>query len=125
MANHYTATLRNAQLAAITTAVGATGFLNLYDGTQPAAGGTATNLLAQFTLANPFAPAASAGVLSPTLPANTTGAIAGTVTWARVTTSGGAWVMDLPVADFTFNSTTISVGVTVSLTGWTITNGSA
>ncbi len=51
-------TLRNARMDAITTAVGASGRLRLYDGTQPATGGAATNA-----------------------------ALSGTCTWCRVTTS--------------------------------------
>jgi hypothetical protein len=78
MAAGYATTLRNAQLDAITTAVGNAGKLRIYDGTRPATGGAATTLLAEFTLGTPFAAAAAAGVLSPTLPANTTGAAAGT-----------------------------------------------
>jgi hypothetical protein len=123
----YVATLRNAKLDANATAVGSAGKLQLYDGTRPATGGTATNKLAEFTLGTPFAPAASAGAQSPTLPANTTGLLAGSATWARVTTSVGGFVMDLSVGttgtEVVVNTVTISVGVTVSVTGWTITAG--
>ena len=41
----YSTTLRNARLDAITSAIGASGFLRIYDGTRPASGGTATTLL--------------------------------------------------------------------------------
>lgn len=123
----YSTTLRNAKLDANTTAVGSAGKLQLYDGTRPATGGTATNKLAEFTLGSPFAAAASAGSMSPTLPANVSGLLAGTATWARVTTSGGTFVMDLSVGtsgtEVVLNTTSISVGVTVSVTSWTITAG--
>jgi hypothetical protein len=131
MALGYVATLRNAQLDAITTAVGSAGKLQIYDGTRPATGGTATNKLAEFTLGSPFAAASSAGVLSPTLPANVTALLTGTATWYRITTSAAAFVMDGSVSatggggDLQLNSTSISSGATVSITGHTITAGNA
>jgi hypothetical protein len=127
MTTGYSATLRNAQLDAITTAVGSAGKLQIYDGTRPATGGTATNKLAEFTLGSPFAAASSAGVLSPTLPANVSGLLAGTATWYRITTSGGTFVMDgsagTSATDLILNSASIGVGATVSITAHTITCG--
>lgn len=127
MTTGYATTLRNAQLDAITTAVGNAGKLRIYDGTRPSTGGAATTLLAEFTLGTPFSGAAAAAVLSPTLPADTTGVAAGTATWFRITTSGGSAVIDGSVgtsgADLILNTTTISIGVAVSVTGFTITRG--
>jgi hypothetical protein len=124
---HYNVALRNAQNDAITTAVGNAGKLQIYDGTQPAAGGTATNKLAEFTLGTPFSGASAAGVLSPSLPANTTGLFAGTATWFRIVTSAAAWVIDGTAGtsgtELILNTATISVGLTVSTTGFTITAG--
>ena len=125
------ATLRNARLDAITTAAGSAALLTLYSGTRPATGGTATTALATFTMGTPFAPASSGGVLSPTLPSATTGlagAGAGTpATWARLTTSGSTFVMDMSVgtsgADINLNTTTISTGVAVSMTSASLTDG--
>lgn len=126
MAAGYSTTLRNAQLDAITTAVGSAGKLQIYDGTRPATGGTATNKLAEFTLGSPFAPASASGVLSPTLPSGVSGLLAGTATWFRITTSGGTFVIDGSVgAEMTLNTTTISLGVSVTVTGFTITRGNA
>jgi hypothetical protein len=126
---HYNTALRNAQNDAITTAVGNAGKLQIYDGTQPAAGGTATNKLAEFTLGTPFSGASSASVLSPTLPANTTGLFAGTATWFRITTSAAAWVIDGTAGtsgtELILNTAVISIGLTVSVTGFTITAGNA
>jgi hypothetical protein len=121
MATHNTATLRSAQVDAYTTLVGAAGKLNIYDGTQPAAGGTATNLLAQFTCGSPFAPSSSAGVLSPNIPAATTGAIAGTATWYRLTTSAGVWIRDSVITELGLSTTAISVGLALTVNSWTIT----
>jgi hypothetical protein len=86
--------------------------------------------LAAFTLGSPFAPAPVNGVQSPTLPAATTGVAAGTAGWARVTKADGSTaVMDLTVgtsgAQINLNTLTISVGVAVSVTSWTITAGDA
>jgi hypothetical protein len=129
MTTGYVTTLRNAQLDAITTAVGGGGKLQIYDGTRPATGGAATNKLAEFTLGTPFAPGAAAGVLSPTLPGNVSGLLAGTATWFRITQSGGSQVIDGSVSatggggDLQLNTTTISVGLTCSVTSFTITRG--
>lgn len=127
MTTGYVAALRNAQLDQITTAVGNAGKLRIYDGARPATGGAVTNLLAEFTLGTPFAAAAAAGVLSPNLPANTTGLLAGTATWFRIVTSAAAFQIDGAVgtsgSDLNLNTTTISVGLTCSVTSFTITRG--
>jgi hypothetical protein len=129
MALGLSTTARNARLDAITTAVGSAGKLQIYDGTRPATGGTATNKLAEFTMGTPFAAASAAGVLTITLPASTTGAIAGTATWFRVTTSAGTFVYDGSVAttgaDCNLNTVTISVGVAVALTAISISEANA
>ena len=127
MTTGYATTLRNAQLDAITTAVGNAGKLQIYDGTRPATGGTATTKLVEFTLGSPFASAAAAGVLSPTLPSATTGITAGTATWFRITTSGGSFVLDgsagISATDLILNTATISSGVNVTVSAFTITRG--
>lgn len=125
MPAHNTALLRNAQVDAYTTQVGSAGKLNIYDGTQPAAGGTATNLLAQFTTGTPFASGASVGVLSPNLPSATTGAIAGTATWYRLTTSAGVWIRDGVISELGLSTTAISVGLALTVNSWTITAANA
>lgn len=126
----YAVALRNSQLDAITTAVGSAAILDIYDGTRPAtcAAITTQTKLAEFTLGSPFAPASSGAVLSPTLPSNTTGLAASTATWYRIWKSGGTTCeMDGSAGtsgtDLVLNTATISVGVTVSLTAWTITRG--
>jgi hypothetical protein len=128
MTTGYNAGLRNAQLDAITTFAGNGAKLRLYDGTRPATGGTATNLLAEFTLGSPFAPAASGGMLSPTLPSATTGSAAGTATWFRIVKADGTTqVIDGSAGtsgtDLVLNTATISVGVNVSVSSFSITRG--
>lgn len=126
----YAVTLRNAQLDAITTFAGNAAKLRIYDGTRPATGGTATTLCAEFTLGTPLASAAASGVLTITNPSNTTGAASCTATWFRIVKSDGTThVLDGSVgtsgADLNLNTTTISVGVTVSITSFTITRGNS
>lgn len=130
MTTGYNAALRNAQLDAITTYAGAAAKLRIYSGVQPSTGGTATTLLAEFTLGSPFAPAASAGTLSPTLPSNTTGAATGTATWFRIVRADGTThVLDGTAGtsgtDMILNTTSITSGGTVSVTAFSITRGNA
>jgi hypothetical protein len=125
MAAGYASGLRNAQLDAITTYAGAGAKLRIYDGTRPATGGTATTLLAEFTLGSPFAPAASGGVLSPTLPSAVNAGATGTATWFRVVKADGTThVLDGSIgAEMTLNTASITSGLQVSITSWSITRG--
>ena len=130
MTTAYNVLMRNAQLDANTTFVGGGGKLRIYNGARPATGGAVTTLLAEFTLGTPFAPAATGAVLSPTLPAATTGLAAGTASWFRVVKADGTTHCvdgDIAVSgsDMNLNTTTISVGVAVSVTAWTVTRGNA
>ena len=126
----YSTALRNTRLDAITTTAGNAALLRIYDGTRPATGGTATNLLAQLTCASPFAAGAGSGVLTVgTVTQDASADATGTATWARLVTSGGTFVMDMNVgtsgADLNLNSTSITSGGTVSVTSWTITDGTS
>jgi hypothetical protein len=112
-------TLRNARMDAITTAVGASGRLRLYDGTQPATGGAATNLLCDLPCSATFAPAAAGGVLTVNAITTTNAALSGTCTWCRVTTSGGTAIMDAPAG------AAVTTTVTGSASQDTVTVGSA
>lgn len=125
MAAGYATGLRNAQLDAITTFAGAGAKLRIYDGTRPATGGTATTLLAELTLGSPFAPAASGGVLSPTLPSAVNAGATGTATWFRVVKADGTThVLDGSVgSEMTLNTASITSGLQVSITSWSITRG--
>jgi hypothetical protein len=128
MALAYSTAVRNAMLDAITTAIGASGLLRIYDGTRPASGGAATTLLAQLALSATAAAAASSGVL--TLNAITQDSSAdatGTATWFRITTSGGTFVIDGSVgtsgSDLNLTTTSIVATQPVSVTSFTITEG--
>jgi hypothetical protein len=128
MAIAYSTTLRNARMDAITTAIGTSGLLRIYDGSRPASGGTATTLLAQLALTATAAPASSGGVL--TLNAITQDSSAdatGTATWFRVTTSGGTFVLDGSVgtsgSDLNLTTTSIVATQPVSVTSFVLTEG--
>jgi len=128
MALAYSTTVRNAMLDSITTAIGSSGLLRIYDGVRPASGGAATTLLAELPLSVTAAPAASGGVL--TFDPITTDASAnnsGTATWFRVTTSGGTFVIDGSVAtsgsDLNLTTTTITATQPVSVTSFVVTEG--
>ncbi len=106
--------------------------IKLYSGTQPADANTALSgntLLATFTLDNPAFGAASGGVITlGGTPRSTTGAAAGTATFARCETGGTGGIgtvfdCDVGTASATLilNTTTISVGVNVSITAGTVT----
>lgn len=120
--------LRNARNDAITTAIGNAGKLNLYNGAQPATGGSATTLLAQLILASPPAPTSVAGVLTFTLPADVTAVATGTCTWGRFTTSADVFVQDATAGTsgtdiIIAGSALITSGQTVSVTLAQITDG--
>lgn len=128
MALAYITSLRNTRLDAITTAIGASGRLRIYDGTRPATGGTATALGADLPLAATFAGAASIGVLTASgvpLSANASASI--TATWGRLTTSGGTAIVDFNVgtsgSDLNLTTTTIISGQPVSVSSFVITEG--
>lgn len=130
MALAYSTTIRNAMMDAITSAVGASGLLRIYDGSRPASGGAATTLLAELTCNATFAPAASGGVL--TLNSITQDASAnatGTATWFRIVTSGGTFCIDGSVgtsgSDLNLTTTSIVSGQPVSVTSFVITEGNA
>lgn len=136
MANNlkYKGTLKNARLDQITTAIGSSGFLDIYDSTgtgQPASPDTAVTTqvkLAHLALSATFAPAASGGVLTANAISNDTSADAtGTATWFRITTSAGVAVVDGTAGtsgtDLILDSTSIVSGQVVSCSSLTITSG--
>lgn len=129
MALGFSTTLRNTRADAITAFAGNAAKFQIYDGSRPATGAAITSQvkLVEFTMGTPFASAASGGVLTLTLPVNASGLAAGTASWARIVKSDGTtFVMDLShSSDFTLNTTTISVGLTVQLTAASITEGNA
>lgn len=132
MALALSTTIRNNMLDRITSAIGASGKLRIYDGVRPASGGTATTLLAELALANPSAPSASGGVLTFTVPVTDTSADAtGTATWARIVDGSNTFVADMTVTasggggDVELVTTSIVATQEVKITSFTITDGNA
>ena len=124
---------RNAMLDGITSTVGGSAKLRIYDGSQPAGPGTAVTtqvLLAELTCNATFAPAASSGVLTlNSITQDSSADATGTASWFRIVTSGNTAVIDGSVstsgADMNLNSTSIVSGGTVSITSATFTAGNA
>jgi hypothetical protein len=129
MALGYVTTLRNNQLAQITTSVGASGKIRIYSGTRPATGGTETTVLAELPCSATFAPAPSAGVLTLNAITSATASATGTASWFRILTSANAAVFDGNVgtsgSDLNLNSTAITSGANVAISSFTITAGNA
>lgn len=106
------------------------GLIRIYTATRPASANTAISgqtLLAEFTCNDPAFGAASSGVATfdVTGGITATGLAAGTAAWARVVDSAEATVFDGSVGtsgtDFIINTTTISVGLDLSITSGTYT----
>jgi hypothetical protein len=130
---------RNAAADAVVATFSAgsgTPVLRIYTDSQPATPATAPSgtLLAEFTLDDPaFAAAAGGSAVLDVAPALTDdGLAAGVAGWFRICTSTeaagtGLGVMDGSVTatggggDLTLNTTTISVGVSVEITGGSVT----
>lgn len=132
MAIKYDTTTRNNMLDALTTRVGTSGLLRIYNGTRPANVGTAitsqTLLVALTCNASAFAAAASGGVLTANAITNGTAGATGTASWFRLFQSNGTTaIMDGDVstsgADLNLNNTSIATGQTVSVTAFTVTEG--
>jgi hypothetical protein len=130
----YSALLRNAKLDAITTQIGTSALIRIYDGSQPATPETAIGaqvLLAELTgNASAFAAAASAGVLTANaITQDSSANNTGTAAWFRILTSGAVAKIDgtvgLSGTDMIINNTSIAAGQVVSCSSLTITNGNA
>lgn len=129
MAYGYVTTLRNNQLAQITTAVGTSGKIRIYSGTRPATGGAETTILAELPCSATFAGAPSGGVLTVNAVTSATASATGTASWFRVLTSANAAVLDGDVgtsgSDLNLNAVTITSGGSVSISSFTITASNA
>ncbi|WP_020467881.1 hypothetical protein [Zavarzinella formosa] len=127
----YAVTLKNAKLDAITTAIGTSGLLRIYSGTQPTNPDTALSgntVLAELALSSTFAAGASGGVLTASsISSDTSADNTGTATFFSLLTSGGTRKVDGSVgtsgADLNLNTTSIVSGAQVSVSSLTITSG--
>lgn len=133
MANQlrYAVTLKNGRLDQITSAIGASGLLRGYSGTQPTNPDTALSgntQLFECALSATFAAGASGGVLTASAISNDASADAtGTLTFCSLLTSGGTRKVDMAAgtsaSDINFNTTSIVSGAVISVTSMTITAG--
>lgn len=129
----YVAPLRNNMMNQITT-LADVGPLNarlrFYDGSRPATGGAATNLLAEVTLSDPSFGASVNGVITAgAIAPDTATAANGVATWIRLVDGNGNTVLDGSVglpgsgADIILDDTTIRVGQELRIASWSITEG--
>lgn len=125
---HVKETLRNSMLDELNGAIGASGLLRVYSGTQPATADTAlagNTLLAELTLSATAFGAAAAGVATlAAVGADISADATGTATWATLTTSAGVRVIDGSCGasgtfDFVINSAAIQSGARVELISYT------
>ena len=126
---NYSLTVRNARMAVVNTNASG-GKLAFYNGTKPAPGGTATTKLAEFNLANPAGTVTDA-VLTFTDPPDANVIANGQATWARITSSAGAWVADFTCSgasgsgEIKLSDDALSSGQILNITSLTITEGDA
>ena len=137
MASNYkkSTTLRDAQLDAITTAIGASGLLRIYAGTQPANVATAISgqtLLATLALGSTFAPASSGGVLTANAITGANAVAGGTAAFFRIFKSDGTTAVIDGTVDVSANSpdlviqnTSININQPVSVSSLVITESGA
>lgn len=123
------ASVRNAAADAITATIGASGFLDIYDGAQPTNPDTALGAqvkLAHLALSADAFADASAGVSTANAITDDSSADAtGTATWFSLTTSGGTRKIEGSVgtsgANLNLNTTSIVAGASVGVSSLTLT----
>ena len=136
MALSYADALRHAMLDEITTDIDSgagAGTLRIYDGSAPADADTALSgntLLAQLTMSDPSAGAASGGDwTASSITSDSSADATGTASFFRILDSDTNVVMQGTVgtsgADLNLNSVSITSGDTVSVTSFVITEGNA
>lgn len=132
MALQFSVLARNGRANAVTTEVGNAGLLRIYSGTIPATcadAATGTKLTEQ-TCGSPFAPGASGGVLSPTLPADANALATNTAGYHRVYKADGTTcviqgTVGTSGADLNLNTLSIVSGGPVHASSWSYTETGA
>lgn len=134
MALKFSTTVRNAMADSITSTVGGSAVLRIYDGTRPtnvATAVTTQTILAELTCNATFAPAASGGVLTLNgISGDASNNNSGTASWFRLFASNGTTALidgDVGTSgtDMIISSTTIVASGTTNVTAATITIGGA
>lgn len=124
MSFQFSTTLRNAIVDAFTLALDG-GKIAVYTAARPSPGAAITTQvkLVEYQLAADAAPAAVNGQASLNTPTNLTGLVAlatGTAAWARLLTSGGAFVADIDASDLSFSPRAVTLGQAVTWSSLTI-----
>ena len=123
----FSTTLRNSELTAISTAMGAGGTLKFYTGSSPGVGAGVTGTLLCTLTGVTFA-AASGGTMTFTSTADSSAAASGTPGYGRFATSGATAVIDVTAAvgsgEANFTGT-VALGGSVTETSGTFTAGNA
>jgi len=126
----YSVVLKNDQLGGIATAIGSSGFMRWYSGTQPANPDTALSgntMLANLPLSATSGSAASGVFTFNAISTETSADNTGTATWGSFVTSAGVRQADFSIgtsgADLNLNTTSIVAGAAAACSAATITNG--
>lgn len=125
MATVLSTTVRTAHIQDIITAAGAGAKLKLYNGAMPAGGGAPAGTLLATLVGPAVIGTASGGILNwdeASFTQNNATHVTGTATFARLTTSADAFVMDTDNATITG---TVTTGVDVTFNTSTTTAGNA
>jgi len=134
MAISFTTAVRNARADTITSQIGTSGLLRIYDGTPPASANAALSgntKLAELALSATAAGAASGAVLTFSAISNDASADAtGTASFYRIYKSDGTTVISQGTvgtsgADLNLNTTAIVSGGPVAVSSFTYTEGNA
>lgn len=129
LSTRLSAAARNAAADAVTALIGASGFLDIYDGAQPTNPDTALGAqvkLAHLALSADAFGDAVAGVATANAITDDSAADAtGTAAWFSITTSGGTRVIEGSVgtsgANLNLNTTSIVAGAAVGVSSLTFT----
>ena len=125
----FSTTLRTNRSEEINSLIGAGGKLLLMNGTRPATGGALTTTLATIIMNGTQFGTVTNGVLTADAIADGAGAGDDTATWARITNSANAFVMDLSIGtsgtEVIISTTTISTGLVIPVTSIVITEANA
>jgi hypothetical protein len=132
MSISYDTTLRNTRMNDITTAFGSVGVIHIYGGARPATGASvaSTSILCTIALPNPFAAAASGGVLTANAISAATVSSAGTAVWFRGRGTAGAFVLDGGVgtastasAQMVISTLALAANVVLTVNSFVLTEG--
>lgn len=124
--------IRNAWLTTIANAIdagSAGGKIKFYGGTRPSTGGTATTLIGTVTCATTCGTVSNGVLTFASFIEDSSADATDQATWARITDSDDNFVCDCSVgtsgADINLNSTSITAGGIIRITGGTLTAGNA